>query len=245
MDGNFNYKKLLKTERVTYQETTLNLGEFEKSISKFVELTLLFQQSIGEIESPQNELHTFAIFNYAQLPYTVNTICKQIMTGYYLESKILIRHLFETLLQLKYFTKFPDKLLPHINGKRLLISQMAENIFSDKLAYKEYYDFLCKYAHGFSMKGVECYNPVTKAFTVGKTYNHTNCKLSVYLLSDLIFGFINNFDYIYPTNTIESTESGRELKSYVKGWCLSSRDEHIKASGGFLLMHNAIDELIL
>lgn len=240
----FGYGDLISTEQQVYTKTSNRLKGFYRDGSKFINLIFYLQQSFGEMDTvttPTGELQSIAYMHFVQLPYTFNLIYDQIMKGYYLESQILIRHLFETLLQLKYFYKYPKDIERHMK-KNNTIKYMIDKIAKKPLY--EYYRQLCTYAHGFIMKDIHRTDRKLNRTYLGNIYNEDNCTVPVNYFSELMLGFINIYDVIYTKNTIDENSEVKELKNYLIGWCISARESHMKINENSKKWHEAMSDLI-
>ena len=101
-----------------------------------------------ESPAPQDRVHFFVFERSVRIPYTLRSIWILTVAGYYAEAAILLRHLLETFVQMRYFTKHPSKLIGHLTGKkkdRVAFSTMFGE-FSPEY-YDRHYRVLCGVAH--------------------------------------------------------------------------------------------------
>lgn len=240
----FGYEDLIASEQEVYNIISVRLKGFYEVGPKFVDLCFYLHQSFGEVDdvaTPNGELQSIASIHYAQLPYTVNLIYEQIMKGYYLESQILMRHLFETLLQLKYFYNHPEELKAHMKHN-IQIKTMVDDITKNPLY--NYYRQLCSYAHGFIMKDIHRTDRKINRTYLGNIYNEDNCTVPINYLFQMVLGFINVYDDIFKKNTIKCKVEARELKIYIRNFCVSAIDSHIKVNPGSKKWYDAMSDLI-
>lgn len=240
----FGYNELDGTEQNVKLVTSTKLKGFYDNFPKFVDLGFSLQESFGEFESidtPFGELQSIAYMHFVQLPYTLKVIYEQIIRGYYLESQILVRHLFEALLELKYFYKHPEKIKCHYS-KRIRIVDMVDGI-TKKPLYKTY-KHLCSYAHGFIMKDIHRTDRELNKTYIGNIYKEQHCTVPINYLSEIILGFINIYDCIFTKNTIDKDEIRKERKKYAHDWCVLSRDSHMKFNISSKEWHETMHDLV-
>jgi len=240
----FGYQDLKVSELVVFSETSNRLKWFYEEAPKFVELGFFFQQHFGimeDVSTQTGEIQSFAFTQFVQFPYTLNHIYDQIMTGYYLESQILIRHLFESLLHLKYFHKYPENLNKHIE-KNYSIKTMIEGITKNSLY--EQYRFLCTYAHGFIQKDIHRTDRRMNKTYFGNLYKEDLCTPPINYFIELMLGFTNVYQDIFPLNTLESSAYANDLNKYVRNWCITYRDGHIVSNPLSAKWHEAMTDLV-
>lgn len=246
MEGDilFGYKDLIVTQQQVATKTLNRMKGFFDFGPLCIDLGFYLQQSFGEMDDVNTltgKLQSIAYMHYVQLPYTLNVIFEQIMKGYYLESQILIRHLFETLVQLKYFYKHPQDIKLHIE-KNFTIKRMINDI-TNKPLYK-YYQLLCAYAHGFIMKDILRTDRKANRTYLGNVYNEENCTVSINYFFELMLGFINIYGLIYPNNLLDEYDEVIELFKYIKFYCILARNSHIENNEHSKKWHDAMYDLI-
>ncbi|MCB2298886.1 hypothetical protein [Clostridium tagluense] len=240
----FGYEELKTTEKEVYYESANRLKGFYKYGPRFIDLGFCFQQHFGEIDeiiTLTGELQSIAYIHFVQFPYTLKLIYEQIMTGYYLESQILIRHLFETLLQLKYFYKNPDKIKAHFEHN-INVKKMVDNI-TNKPLY-DCYRQLCAYTHGFIMKDIHRTDRKNNVTYVGNVYNEDNCSVPINYISEIMLGFINIYGAIFTKNTLDESIVAKELREYSRDLCVILRDEHVRINKYSKEWHESMSDLI-
>lgn len=240
----FEYKDLITSEQQVYNTASHSVKGFYEVGPKFVDLCFYLQQSFGEMDdvtTTNGILQSMAYMHYVQLPYTINLIYEQIMKGYYLESQILMRHLFETLLQLKYFYKHPENIMQHMK-KNIKIKEMVNDI-TKKPLYK-YYRQLCSYTHGFIMKDIHRTDRNVERTYLGNKYNEDYGSIPINYLYEMVLGFINVYNDIFEKNILEDYVAATELKRYLSDLCISARDSHIKINSDSKEWYYALSDLI-
>ena len=240
----FGYENLVATEQEVQFTTSNRLKGFYRDGPQFVDLAFCFQQSFGEMDevtTHTGELQSIAYMHFVQFPYTLKLIYDQIMIGYYLESQILMRHLFETLLQLKYFYIHPEDINAHIKNN-IPIKKMVDAITKKPLY--EYYRHLCTYTHGFIMKDIHRTDRKNNVTYIGNKYVEDNCTIPINYFSEIMIGFINIYGTIFTNNTLEENIEEKELKKYVSDWCILARNSHMKKNEYSKKWHDAMSDLI-
>lgn len=105
---------LKRSERETQKKTQNSYGEiltgFNECLDAFIKLPYCF----GKIEDPNTDRGNYQYIctvHYLQGAYTFWAFTSLFERGYYLESTILCRHLWETFIQMKYYGKYPNKIM--------------------------------------------------------------------------------------------------------------------------------------
>lgn len=240
----FGYSELKVTEESVKLKTSNVLKGFYDVVPKFVDVGFSLQESFGEFESIDTcfgELQSIAYMHFVQLPYTTKVICDLIVTGYYLESQILVRNLFEALVQLKYFLLYPEEIKK--NFKKNIKIKVMTNEITNKSLYK-YYKLLCKYTHGFIMKDIHRTDRNQNKTYLGNIYVENNCTVPMNYLVEIILGFLNIYDKIFFKNIIDKDEDKKLLKKYVSDWCELSRNSHLEHNVESKEFHDTMGDLI-
>jgi hypothetical protein len=152
---------------------------------------------------------TFAHTHYLKIPYSLRAIMILLTKGYYAESALLVRNLFEALVQLRYFCQNKDKLNNHVVGvNRVRIRQMLDE-YSDNL-YSTVYKALSTIAHaefGSSVFRTNYTSPEDGETIMGSVYNKqfyyfiTNQLTAItYGLLNYIHIFFNHYDSLVPAD---------------------------------------------
>lgn len=240
----FKYEDLIQTELVVYEYTSERLNGFYNTFPDIISLSFILQESFGDLDNedtPKGLLQSIAYMHYVQLSYSLKSIYDLIMKGYYLESQILVRHLFETLVQLKYFNLKPEKLSVHMS-KNILLKDMM-NAITDKNLYR-IYRHLCTYAHGFIMKDIHRTDRSENKTYLGNFYNEDNCTVPINYISVMMIGFIKTYELIFNNNTLISIEASIKLKEDILSWCEHGRETHIKINVDSKNFYHDISDLV-
>lgn len=153
-----NYQFLLETETETAAQFAEAFPELVKTWPEL--LDTLFQ--LGYFTDhpsppPEDGVHHFCFERYLLAPYRFNALYSLCSRGYYLESVLIVRHLLETLVQIRHFQKHPDQLKPHLTSMtsagRVQFKTMFEELSPGYYA-KHYGQLLSNIAHGGIGMGV-------------------------------------------------------------------------------------------
>ncbi len=145
-----DYNYLQSTERSTIQTTIEELPIWHSKSVEIIDMLFSINYYTGKednAETPEGTFHYVACSNYLRLPYTLSNIIDLIKKGAYLESTILIRHLYEILVQLRYFNVFKEKVHDYsIDKLRIQFKTMFDEICPE--LYTDVYKFFSNYSHG-------------------------------------------------------------------------------------------------
>lgn len=162
MNRLFSFDYLHESEVKAIEHTRNELhGLFEqypKIINLFCRLPY-FKGKLDDVSTPFGNFQNFCYLHFVQAPYTFWAIYGLFEKAFYLESIVILRHIIEAHIQMKYFYKYPDKFLPHVkNEKRIHFHDMFDEF--SKGYYKYYYGMqYSEAAHGFFLKHVFRFKP--------------------------------------------------------------------------------------
>jgi len=109
-DLKYLYNSERKTETDTYNQSPEIYRRLNEIIDKIICKLPYFWGDFDNNLTDKGEHQYFCSLNYMQAPYTFWQIISLYRKGYYLEAIILCRNLFETIIQMKYFYKYPYKI---------------------------------------------------------------------------------------------------------------------------------------
>ncbi|MHA2366639.1 MAG: hypothetical protein ACXAC7_21985 [Candidatus Hodarchaeales archaeon] len=230
----FGFKHLIQTENETISQTQYELhGYYEKFpelIDAFLNLPY-FTGTFKPLNIPEGVLQAFCYTQYAQDPLTFWSMYKLYEKGSYLEANILLRHLFESFIQLRYFAKHPEKTENHMSGKQRVNFSVMFNEFAPGY-YKTFYGKLfSEFAHGMIGKDMFRFkrkSPTDSEWIKGCVYNEFWASGIVNNTIWLLLGYFRNFIKIYPDNTIRNNQDYQEKYDRTKNWLLIAVEEHKK-----------------
>jgi hypothetical protein len=213
-----DYEFLLMTEKETINKTEeiyrILSQKIVESINVFFAIPYFVGNAIGSDTFDQT-YHSIAQHNYIRLPYTFKTIYSLIQTGYYLESSILIRSLYEILVQLRYFQNHREKYTDYLTNKvRVSFKEMFEEI--SKGLYDEIYRLFSNFSHG----GIGTINFRAKyekkdkgSLIYGCEYDETRVLFVIGHQLKLAYGFLNYAPKFFPEfykNVHQNIEENRK-----------------------------------
>lgn len=249
MSTMFGLGHLIETEDNTILSTKNRLKGVAEYYPRIIELLFKLPYVTGKIDGAEMEigaLKSFCFTHYTQAPYTFWTIYNLYEKGYYLEVLILYRHLLEAFVQMRFFNKYPDKLMNHITGtKRTKFKTMFDEFAKE--SYKRFYgEFLSGATHGMVIKDVMRFqrNSATEGRTVmGCEYNEDHATLVLNLLVPLFLGFLTQFECFFPENIVSTDTKIREEIKICGAWLEKNIEGHKKVNPRSVNWYRQIDGL--
>lgn len=234
-----NFSFQVDSEESTQETTINNIPGWFSYYPTLLDSLFEVAYFIGITEdatSPEGHFYTLGYNTLVQFPYTVRATCILVEKGFYSEAIILIRNLYETFFQLRYFHKHQNKLITHWKKEKpkIPIKTMFEEIapnFYDKVYGNEFSEF----AHSglsSSMFRTKYQSPEIGETTMGSKYNEDGCTYSLNKIVVVLFGLLNYVPILFPqypslvSNTTETKrkESLAGLESIMKAH-LASKPE--------------------
>ena len=146
-----DYRYLVQTETEARQTTVRELRGWSTKYPEMIDI--LFESSYytgksEEVESDQGMFFSIAHQHLLRLPYTVRAAAILLESAYYLETVLLLRNMYEVLVQLRYFHRHFDQLRAHsLRKRRITFRAMFEEVvpgFYENIYSRQ----LCEYVHG-------------------------------------------------------------------------------------------------
>jgi len=193
---------------------------------------LHFEGDTHPATTPVGALQSNAQIWYAQLPYTVLSVWRLWRTGYYLEAFVLLRHLFEVLVQVQYFYRHPEKLEAHISarGRRdqghVSFKTMFEEICPG--IYEVLYAFLSSAAHGTGTMIFRAHIDAASGRAqrlTGTVFSWMWADGALSLLTAAVRGFLSTYFVVFPKNTVGTDELLLEDVSETRAWLKALTDQ--------------------
>lgn len=187
------------TQELTLEKTNIWFTNYPKFIDALFEVSY-FTGTAKETESLEGYFYAFGHNILLRLPYTIRATCILIEKGFYYEALSLVRNLFESFIQLRYFHKYNDKINSHLLKQRIKIKTMFEEIvpgFYNKI----YGTILSEFAHsGFSSSifRVQYESSGVGQATMGSQYNEMGCSFILNQVALIIFGILNYIPLMFP-----------------------------------------------
>ena len=214
MDFEYLMKTEKETESISFNEDPAWLRQYKECVNVFFKV-VYFVGKEEDANSLDGMFLAFAHNHYLKIPYTLRSIIILLTKGYYAESALLVRNLFETLVQLRYFHTYKDKLHNHvIELKRIKIKQMVDEFGED--LYSTVYKALSVIAHaefGSSVFRTNYKSPKNGKIIMGSIYNKQFYYFITNPLSAITYGLINFISIFfrhYNTLVPEEIENFRQ-----------------------------------
>ena len=113
-----SYAYQLQSETETIQEFVKNHPSIETNMPLYLDTLFLISYYAKQKEAidPNDAFPYFVFERYIRLPYTLRSIWVLARMGFYAEAAVLVRHLLEAFVQIRYFsTRRPD-LVRHLTS---------------------------------------------------------------------------------------------------------------------------------
>lgn len=213
-----NFEYLLQTESETIKISHDEHPGWFKYYNELLNCLFQVVYFVGEekeVESDDGYYMTFAHNLLLKLPYTIRAVSVLTERGFYLESALLVRHILEVFVQLRFFNKYKGKLNKHILKKKRITFKTMFNEFNPIL-YSTMYFALSDATHGGF--GSSVYRTKYKSANEGTTIMGSEFqeKFSNYIINQLIplsygiLNFIPVFFYKYKDLVPNDIESNRK-----------------------------------
>lgn len=227
---NFSYQ--LQSESTT-QKTTQGkingwLSNYPKLLDALFEIAY-FTGKANELESPEGDFYAFGHHILLRFPYTIRATCVLIEKGFYFEAVSLVRNLYESFFQLRYFHKHQDKIMAHVTKYRVKFKPMFEEIapgYYDEIYGKQ----LSEFARGgfasllFRVKYISADAGET---IMGNKYDEIECTYLLNQIVPILYGILNYVPVLFPQYlplVPKSTESKRKESI---AWLEKAMSDHI------------------
>lgn len=218
-----DFEFLLASELDTNRESKTNFSDAESTITSYLNSFFKYSYYLKEDFEPESSdhyFHSFAFYTYYRLPYSIRAIYKLWEEGYYLESLIILRHIVEGFIQLRYFYKYKEKIEPHFAATRSrdrISFKTMFNEFSDGFYEIMYGKFFSRFAHGHVVTSIfkAEFTPDKKQKLVyGSKYDDLKSRLVINQLGMYCYAYLNFIDVFFPKFAEELGEEG--YNEYVK-----------------------------
>lgn len=198
-----NFKYQVESEAATWETSkekiSIWLSNYPRLLDALFELTY-FTGKAKEIDSPEGYFYTFGHNILLRFPYSIRATSILIENGFYFEAISLIRNLYESFFQLRYFHQHQDKINMHVVERRVKIKTMFENIAPG--FYTEIYGKqLSEFAHGgFASAIFRMHNVTTEGgeIIMGNMYDELRCTYLLTLVVPVVYGILNYTPILFP-----------------------------------------------
>lgn len=221
---NHQIRSELSTQLTTEQKIPVWYANYPKVIDSLFEVAY-FIGGTKDATSPEGHFYSLGHQILVQFPYTIRATCILIERGFYFEAISLIRNLFESFIQLRYFHNHKEIIMPHVFGKRITFKVMFEEIVPG--FYDDIYNQFSIYAHSGMSSSIFRIKYSTSGHgetTLGSEFNELGCSYAINKIVVILFGILNFVPILFPqyhslvTNSteIKRKESLAWLDSIVK-----------------------------
>jgi len=225
---------LIDFENKAIDDTHINLHGFYENCPIIIDTMLKLHYYTGKFESSETNLGAFQSFcytSYVQDPLTFWSIFRLYERGCYLEACILLRHLLESFVQMKYLAKHPEKTLDFFNLNKRINFRKVFDEFAPEFYNKSYGKMLSTYTH--RLLGKDIFRFKRKSPSEGRqiepyTYNEKFATFVINFKIPLIYGYLHNFDMFFINNTISEDKDFEKILNRNKKWLDDAMESHIK-----------------
>lgn len=217
-------------------------------------INLLFEMSycFGTLENIETIIGNFqstCSINYIQIPYTFYNVFNLYERGHYLECLILLRHILETLLKMKYLYKHLDKHDDHVylqnKGKGKITFLTMFNEFGMKDFYDKFYgSHLSDAAHGIIMKDLFRSRRFENKTVMGSEFNQKFASYIINIIIALLSGYINHFPLFFQKNTMDQNANINNNYNSLRNWLSKTIEKHKTSIPDVTIWFDGIDKLI-
>ena len=145
-----DFEVISNQERLVENHTIENYIGFcdfvEEATDLYLKLMYEMEHKEGEPKTNQEIIRSYCWHHFFTIIYSFKACYNLCLFGYYTESTILLRHLFEVLIKMKFMQKHPETHEKYLERKppeshAEMINEIAPNCYND-------YNLLCGFSHG-------------------------------------------------------------------------------------------------
>jgi len=211
-----------------YLQTHYKFKGFYTTTNNFIDLLFrfLYETDLGK-EAPQTDRENVEAFcrnHFFTSVYSFKSCLFLCFSGYYNEGAIIVRHLFELLIRMKYMNKHPQTWKKYLKRKspasfKVMIDDIAPSCYRD-------YEMLCGYAHG----GLESFlfkfrskrrsdGSIARSADVGIEYNEDSATYLMNLIFPFYYAYLKLYIEMFPhSNKSFLVNQYNETILPIKGW---------------------------
>jgi len=142
------FEILMRSAADTERRTRERLRGADEHIPRAIDAIMKLPYFVTPVASPPDAsgFRWWAHIAYASAGHSAAALFVLWRQGFYLESTILLRHLLESLVQLRYFGERRDELMPHLTRTREVNFRKLFNVCAP--GFYRFYSLLSGAAHG-------------------------------------------------------------------------------------------------
>lgn len=243
------------TEEEALCATRSAFGETDFRLNFVLDTWLKTQHFPGTLEpatTDEGSFQSYAYFQCQQSPFTLLSAYDLWRRASYVEASVLLRHLLEVFVQLRYFQNHPDLCMNHVTDQpkaRVRFMTMFDELAPG--AYDAAYRPLSVIAHGNMNIGFRgdllASTPTGAQHTVpvfvGAQFEKGRAQLVHAFYIIVVLGFVNFYERFFPANTIASDAELVEDLAESQKW-LESVFEHKQNNVNNPSLFDAVKPLI-
>jgi len=245
MNFDFQVASEDKTQETTRGKIKNWIFNYPKLLDALFEVAY-FTGMAKKIESPEGDFYAFGHHILLRFPYTIRATCVLIEKGFYFESLSLVRNLYESFFQLRYFHKHQDKITNHVTNRRIKFKTMFEEIapgYYDEIYGKQ----LSEFAHGgFSSLLFRSHydSPDSGKILMGNQYEERGCTYSLNQVVPILYGILNYIPILFPQYPKLVQESTEKKRKESIDWLERSMNIHMDSKPSSKKFYDLVSPLI-
>ena len=228
---NLRYQLLSEasTQEITQQQIPVWYLQYPTVLDSLFEVAY-FIGSAKDATSPEGHFYTLGYQTLIQFPYSSRATCILVEKGFYFEAVSLVRNLYESFFQLRYFHKYQNSIMAHWTKKhRVRIKTMFEEIapiFYDRIYGKEFSEFTHS-GLASSIFRTRYAAPEIGETTMGSKYDEAGCTYSIHKIIVILYGVLNYIPILFPQYPGLVTETTEAKRKESLAWLESFMKEHL------------------
>jgi hypothetical protein len=227
-----NYNYLVETENTTKMETERDRAYWFERIPQLID-SLFESNYFIKWDTNWNNENNFIVFansTYQNVPYMFRSLELLYNKGYYLESSILIRTLYEMFVKVRYFHRYKDKCLPYSQKSIKIQYKKMFDEFSPGLYKILYGQLLSELAHGGYGVGVfrnKLIPPNICEPIMGNYYDNLFSDFTINFCTQLFYGYLNYIPTFFKQYEQLASEKIKEKRKKNIKWLEDRIDDQI------------------
>jgi hypothetical protein len=246
---NFAYQ--LNSEEITLRTTEVMIPVWFSNYPLCLDALFEVAYFLGKADdatSPEGHFYTLGYQTLVQLPYTVRATCVLIERGFYFEAVLLVRNLYESFFQLRYFHNHKSSILAHWTKKpRIRIKTMFEEIAPN------FYDWiygaeLSEFAHsgvGSSVFRTKYSSPEVSETIMGSKYDEAGCSYSINKIITIVYGVLNYIPILFPQYLDLVEETTENKRKEALAWLDFVMREHLASKPEAKEFYDLVNPLLI
>jgi hypothetical protein len=206
-----------------------------------------FDGECEPVSTPMGSFQGYARVQCAQSAYTLLAAYRLWRAAFYSEAIVLLRHLLEVFIQLRYFRKYPERVNAHVTAK-LPKDRVPFRAMFDEFAlgsYEKVYRLLSNFSHGNATLLVRTRtktsdDPMGLEFVKGCEFDLYLAKFVYLFLVCIALAFFDHHSSFFPKNSLaedkEFAEDVADTRAWLREVLLERREALDDAPAAFTLL---------